>query len=76
MERSNLAALEFLMSKQPRGRVRIGTGNTVGARSSNVFDELDKFQARYEASTKKTEVLSLSSKFYFSLDYLICELFA
>lgn len=55
VERSNLAALEFLMSKQPRGRVRIGTGNTVGARSTNVFDELEKFQARYEASSRKTK---------------------
>ncbi|PPD97936.1 hypothetical protein GOBAR_DD05009 [Gossypium barbadense] len=32
VERSDLAALEFLMSKQPRGNVRVGVGNTVGAR--------------------------------------------
>ncbi|KAI3781356.1 hypothetical protein L2E82_11369 [Cichorium intybus] len=32
VERSKLAALEFLMSKQPRGNVRIGAGNTVGSR--------------------------------------------
>ncbi|KAL0360745.1 UNVERIFIED_CONTAM: Chaperone protein dnaJ C76, chloroplastic [Sesamum radiatum] len=47
VERSNLPALEFVMSKQPRGRVRIGTGNTVGVRSSDIFDEVEKFQARY-----------------------------
>ncbi|XP_011083757.1 uncharacterized protein LOC105166195 [Sesamum indicum] len=47
VERSNLAALEFVMSKQPRGRVRIGTGNTVGVRASDIFDEVEKFQARY-----------------------------
>ncbi|KVH95830.1 DnaJ domain-containing protein [Cynara cardunculus var. scolymus] len=33
VERSKLAALEFLMSKQPRGSVRIGAGNTVAIRS-------------------------------------------
>ncbi|KAL2459100.1 DNAJ heat shock N-terminal domain-containing protein [Forsythia ovata] len=47
VERSILAALEFLMSKQPRGKVRIGTGNTVGARSSDIFDEVEKFMNRY-----------------------------
>ncbi|KAL3640798.1 hypothetical protein CASFOL_015766 [Castilleja foliolosa] len=47
VERSNLAALEFIMSKQPRGKVRIGASNTAGARTSDVFDELGKFQARY-----------------------------
>ncbi|KAI3465020.1 hypothetical protein Pfo_021683 [Paulownia fortunei] len=47
VERSNLAALEFIMSKQPRGKVRIGAGNTVGARTSDIFDEVEKFQARY-----------------------------
>ncbi|GFQ04212.1 chaperone protein dnaj [Phtheirospermum japonicum] len=47
VERSNLAALEFIMSKQPRGKVRIGAGNTAGVRISDIFDEVDKFQARY-----------------------------
>lgn len=50
VQRSNLAALEFLMSKQPRGKVRIGVGNTVGARVSDVFGDLEKFQARYAMS--------------------------
>ncbi|PIN15839.1 Molecular chaperone (DnaJ superfamily) [Handroanthus impetiginosus] len=56
VERSNLAALEFIMSKQPRGRVRVGAGNTVGARTTDIFDEVEKFQARYakhKASTNK-----------------------
>ncbi|KAG8377710.1 hypothetical protein BUALT_Bualt08G0061100 [Buddleja alternifolia] len=47
VERSNLAALEFIMSKQPRGKVRIGAGNTAGVRTADIFDEVDKFQARY-----------------------------
>ncbi|KAL0351926.1 UNVERIFIED_CONTAM: Chaperone protein dnaJ C76, chloroplastic [Sesamum calycinum] len=58
VERSNLAALEFVMSKQPRGRVRIGTGNTVGVRASDIFDEVEKFQARYakhKASTNNSK---------------------
>lgn len=53
VERSNLAALEFLMSKKPRGNVRIGAGNTVGARTSNIFDDLDKFQSRYQDAFNK-----------------------
>lgn len=51
-----MAALEFLMSKKPRGNVRIGAGNTVGARTSNIFDDLDKFQSRYQ------DVLNKASK--------------
>ncbi|GLT87116.1 hypothetical protein SLE2022_052150 [Rubroshorea leprosula] len=47
VERSELAALEFLMSKQPRGNVRVGAGNTVGARVSNIFDDFKKFQQRF-----------------------------
>ncbi|KAL6970127.1 hypothetical protein U1Q18_029832 [Sarracenia purpurea var. burkii] len=60
VERSKLAALEFLMSKQPRGNVRIGAGNTVGTRVSNVFVDVEKFQARVqdamdkEASTRQS----------------------
>ncbi|KAL3845199.1 hypothetical protein ACJIZ3_002602 [Penstemon smallii] len=58
VERSNLAALEFIMSKQPRGKVRIGAGNTAGARTLDVFDEVEKFQARYashKASTNQSK---------------------
>ncbi|KAL8514562.1 hypothetical protein ACS0TY_013598 [Phlomoides rotata] len=47
VERSDLAALEFVMSKQPRGRVRIGAGNTAGIRTVDVFDEVEKFKGRY-----------------------------
>lgn len=53
MERSDLAALEFLMSKQPRGPVRVGTGNTVGARASNVFDDVKKIQQRFVKAMEK-----------------------
>ena len=48
VERSDLAALEFLMSKQPRGRVRVSEGNAVGARAPNIFNEVAKFQKRFE----------------------------
>ncbi|KAL7155192.1 hypothetical protein ABFS83_03G059500 [Erythranthe nasuta] len=48
VERSNLAALEFVMSKQPRGKVRIGASNTAGERTLDIFDEVEKFQARYD----------------------------
>ncbi|CAH2070790.1 unnamed protein product [Thlaspi arvense] len=54
VERSELAPLEFLMSKQPRGSVRIGVGNTVGERVSNVFVDAKKFQERYEAMSRTT----------------------
>ncbi|KAL6295412.1 hypothetical protein ACE6H2_003554 [Prunus campanulata] len=53
VERSNLAALEFLMSKQPRGSVRIGMGNTAGARVSNIFVDLKKFQTRFQDAAKQ-----------------------
>ncbi|XP_057508511.1 chaperone protein dnaJ C76, chloroplastic-like [Actinidia eriantha] len=53
VERSNLAALEFLMSKQPRGNVRIGAGNTVGTRVSNIFVDVDKFQTRFQEAMDK-----------------------
>ncbi|KAJ0446586.1 putative DnaJ domain, Chaperone J-domain superfamily [Helianthus annuus] len=53
VERSKLAALEFLMSKQPRGNVRIGAGNTVGTRVSNIFVDVDRFQDSYLAALKK-----------------------
>ncbi|XP_021750651.1 chaperone protein dnaJ C76, chloroplastic-like [Chenopodium quinoa] len=55
VDRSDLAALEFLMSKQPRGKVRIGASNTAGARTFDVFSELKFFQKRLEeAATKKS----------------------
>lgn len=54
VERSDLAPLEFLMSKQPRGNVRIGVGNTVGERVSNVFVDVKKFQQRYAESVSRT----------------------
>lgn len=61
VERSDLAALEFLMSKQPRGNVRIGAGNSVGSRVSNIFVDVKKFQTRVteakgKAATKDDEV--------------------
>ncbi|CAL9231276.1 unnamed protein product [Arabidopsis halleri] len=54
VERSDLAPLEFLMSKQPRGNVRIGVGNTVGERVSNVFVDVKKFQERYAQAMSRT----------------------
>lgn len=53
VERSNLAALEFLMSKQPRGNVRVGMGNAAGARVSNIFTDVKKFQTRYQEAREK-----------------------
>lgn len=67
VERSNLAALEFLMSKQPRGNVRMtGGGNTGGVRVSNIFAEVNKFQSRFEemkakASKREAKVIHCSS---------------
>lgn len=63
VERSNLAALEYLMSKQPRGTVRLGPGNAAATRASNIFVEVEKFQTRFQdamekASTKHSEVSS------------------
>ncbi|RCV14917.1 hypothetical protein SETIT_3G017100v2 [Setaria italica] len=54
VERSDLAALEFLMSKQPRGRVRVSEGNAVGARAPNIFNEVAKFQKRFEEMKQKS----------------------
>ncbi|CAH2051094.1 unnamed protein product, partial [Thlaspi arvense] len=72
VERSNLAALEFLMSKQPRGNVRVGAGNTVGTRVSNIFVDVDKFQARFrevtnKASTKRSKSFEDINKMEFAL---------
>ncbi|KAB1206337.1 Chaperone protein DnaJ [Morella rubra] len=53
VERSNLAALEFLMSKQPRGNVRVGMGNAVGTGASNIFADVKKFQTRFQDAKEK-----------------------
>lgn len=53
VERSNLAALEFLMSKQPRGNVRMSAGNAVGKSVSNIFVEMVKFQKKYRETRDK-----------------------
>ncbi|KAL9229938.1 hypothetical protein vseg_005350 [Gypsophila vaccaria] len=53
VERSDLAALEFLMSKQPRGPVRIGASNTAGARSFDVFSEVKVFNKRLEEAAAR-----------------------
>lgn len=58
MERSDLAALEFLMSKQPRGNVRVGAGNAAGARVSNIFVDVKKFQNRYDDAMNKANTQS------------------
>ncbi|XP_010067006.2 chaperone protein dnaJ C76, chloroplastic isoform X1 [Eucalyptus grandis] len=67
VERSDLAALEFLMSKQPRGNVRIGASNSVGSRVSNIFVDVKKFQtrvteARSKAATTDDEQTDLQMK--------------
>ncbi|XP_062227153.1 chaperone protein dnaJ C76, chloroplastic [Phragmites australis] len=54
VERSDLAALEFLMSKQPRGRVRVSEGNAAGARAPDIFAEVNKFQKRFQEMKQKS----------------------
>ncbi|KAA8542802.1 hypothetical protein F0562_023954 [Nyssa sinensis] len=62
VERSNLAALEFLMSKQPRGNVRVGAGNTGGGtRVSNIFVDVEKFQGRFTDAMDKAKQHSKES---------------
>ncbi|XP_031272350.1 chaperone protein dnaJ C76, chloroplastic-like [Pistacia vera] len=61
VERSDLAALEYLMSKQPRGNVRVGANDSVGARVSNIFVDVKKFQTKYfdamnKAATKEEDM--------------------
>ncbi|CAM0901693.1 unnamed protein product [Alopecurus aequalis] len=46
VERSDLAALEFLMSKLPRRRVRVSEANAAG--SPDIFAEVTKFKARFQ----------------------------
>ncbi|XP_019419993.1 PREDICTED: uncharacterized protein LOC109330300 [Lupinus angustifolius] len=64
VERSNLAALEFLMSKQPRGNVRVGASHTAGARVSNIFVDVEKFQNRFQETMEKA-----STKFSKEMDF-------
>lgn len=62
VERSNLAALEFLMSKQPRGSVQMSAGNTVGTRVSNIFVDVNKFQSKFHQMKDKEASKGHSSK--------------
>ncbi|CAN6463417.1 unnamed protein product [Victoria cruziana] len=55
VKRSDLAALEFLMSKQPRGNVRVGSDGTAGTRVANVFVDANKFQNRFKEMKEKTQ---------------------
>ncbi|XP_065873771.1 chaperone protein dnaJ C76, chloroplastic [Euphorbia lathyris] len=61
VERSDLAALEFLMSKQPRGNVRVGATNTAGQRVSNIFVDVKKFQATFNNNSKEETDFQLLS---------------
>ncbi|ERN09441.1 uncharacterized protein LOC18437594 [Amborella trichopoda] len=54
VERSKLAALEFLMSKQPRGNVRMNNDNTVGARVANVFVDAERLQKKFNEKMQKS----------------------
>ncbi|KAK8946838.1 Chaperone protein dnaJ 49 [Platanthera zijinensis] len=47
VDRSDLAALEFLMSKQPRVSVRLTGGNNAGVRVADVFEEVKKFKRKF-----------------------------
>ncbi|KDP42595.1 hypothetical protein JCGZ_24369 [Jatropha curcas] len=58
VEREDLAALEFLMSKQPRGNVRVGASNAVGGRVSNIFVDVKKFQNRAVEAINKANAES------------------
>lgn len=62
VERSNLAALEFLMSKQPRGNVRVGASHTAGARVSNIFVDVERFQTRFQETMQKATKYSQVSE--------------
>ncbi|KAF3794972.1 DnaJ-like protein [Nymphaea thermarum] len=55
VKRSDLAALEFLMSKQPRGNVRVGSDGTAGKRVANVFVDANKFQSRFKEMKEKAQ---------------------
>ncbi|XP_010940344.1 chaperone protein dnaJ C76, chloroplastic [Elaeis guineensis] len=53
VERSNLAAFEYLMSKEPRSNVRMTAGNTLGVRVSNIFADVSKFQSKFHKMKDK-----------------------
>lgn len=53
VERSDLAALEFLMAKQPRGNVRVGTDNASSGRVTNIFADAKKFQTQFQDAMDK-----------------------
>ena len=46
------------MSKQPRGNVRVGAGHTAGARVSNIFVDVEKFQTRFQEAMEKANKCS------------------
>ncbi|KAM3298835.1 hypothetical protein ACQJBY_040360 [Aegilops geniculata] len=52
VEKSDLAALEFLMSKLPRRRVRVSEANAAG--SPDIYAEVAKFKARFEKMENKS----------------------
>nr|XP_051220077.1 chaperone protein dnaJ C76, chloroplastic-like isoform X4 [Lolium perenne] len=52
VERSDLAALEFLMSKLPRRRVRVSEANAAG--SPDIFAEVRKFKARFQEMEQRS----------------------
>ncbi|KAI4302109.1 hypothetical protein MLD38_037895 [Melastoma candidum] len=62
VERTDLAALEFLMSKQPRGNVRVGTSNTGSTRVSNIFVDVKKFQVRFTEARDKAAASAQSNE--------------
>lgn len=74
MERSNLAALEFLMSKQPRGNVRVGMGNATGISVSNIFVEVKKFQTRFQDAKERAAAQSSNVGSTFHIHLYIIEL--
>lgn len=46
------------MSKQPRGNVRVGAAHTAGARVSNIFVDVEKFQTRFQEAMEKANKCS------------------
>uniref|UniRef100_A0ACD5Z1F8 Uncharacterized protein n=1 Tax=Avena sativa TaxID=4498 RepID=A0ACD5Z1F8_AVESA len=52
VERSDLAALEFLMSKLPRRRVRVSEASAAG--SPDIFAEVSKFKARFQEMEQRS----------------------
>lgn len=58
------------MSKQPRGNVRVGAGNTAGARVSNIFVDVEKFQSRFQEAKEKASKHSKVSLTYVGEGYV------